>query len=153
MPGKLFKTVAAQGGTTKEFYVPCTYEYDGALIYYGCYPIASLGTSINYALTSFRVPHDFNSIIVASIVVIPKSTEASANWDIYSNYAQTGEDYQTHSESNTVSTYNVTNNQIFEVNIAGILTSLAANDMVGIKLLLSNSTHDVNVLGVRFKYS
>jgi hypothetical protein len=153
MSGRLFKTVAAGGGVTKEFYVPCTTVSDvGILSYYGSHPVAQLTIATDSAFISFRIPHDYNSIVVASIVVIPKFTTAGANWDIYSNYAQVGESYQAHNESDAATTYNVTNNQIFEVNIAGILTSLTANDIVGIKITQSNSSHDVNVLGVRFKY-
>lgn len=144
---------AAAGGATKEFFVPCTGVNGGAMGYDLTYPVGVLTNSLQEALISFRVPHDYNSIVTASIVVVPKYSSVTANWDIYSNYAQTGESYTTHTQNNTASTYNVTSGQVFEVDISGILTSLAAGDMVGISLKQSTAIHNVNVLGVRFKYS
>jgi hypothetical protein len=153
MPGKLFKTAAVQDNATKEFFVPCTgISGGGSMAYYGYYPVGRLAAISECAYTGFRIPHDYNSIVSASIVVIPRATQGAANWNLGSKYAQTGEGYQTHSENDTASTYNVTNDQVFEVNIANILTSLAANDVVGIVLSLADSAHDVDVLGVRFKY-
>jgi len=126
---------------------------EGSLMtYYGYSPVCRLALAYEYADMSFCVPHDFHNIIKAAIVVIPRATQAAANWDIYSNYAAAGEDFQTHLQNDVVSTYNVTDDQIFEVDISGILTSLAAGDYVGVDLMLMDAAHDVDVLGVMFKY-
>ena len=58
-----------------------------------------------------------------------------------------------HSEADAASTYNVTLNQCFEVDISGILTALATGDYVGIRLTVSTAGHDVFMVGIRFKYS
>ena len=47
----------------------------------------------------------------------------------------------------------LTSGQIFEVDIRGILTSLAAGDYVGIKLQTMVDFNDVDVLGIMFKYT
>tara|TARA_Y100000310_G_scaffold295019_1_gene325971 strand:+ start:2936 stop:3436 length:501 start_codon:yes stop_codon:yes gene_type:complete len=100
-----------------------------------------------------RVPDDFVSLTEAKIIVIPRATQGAANWDIFSYYAANGEAYNTHSESDTSTTYNVTLNQFFEVDISGILTSLAAGDYVGVGLQQSTAGHDVNVIGAFLKYA
>lgn len=143
---------ASAADLTKEFYVPVTYE-SGGISASTSYPVASLGTAPNYACTSFKVPHDFSVILSAELIVIPITTQANNDWDISSDYGALGESKSQHSEADAVTTYNTTAYQLFAVDISGILTALAADDFVGIKLLLSNSAHDVQVLGVRFRYS
>ena len=101
----------------------------------------------------FHVPADFTAIVDAVIILFPFQTVSTANWDITSDYGAAGQAKATHSESDTASTYNVTLNQLFELDISGILTSLAAGDYVGIKLTSGDSAHDCSVLGIRFKYS
>lgn len=148
----MFDKIEAGGGEppTKQFWVPVT---EGALmIWCGYYPVCRLSTSDEYADMSFCVPHDFHKIIEAYIVVIPAATQATANWDIYANYAAVGEVYGTHLQFDVATTYNVTINQIFEVDISGILTYLTAGDYVGVNLTQKHNDHDVDVLGVMFKY-
>lgn len=135
---------------TKEFWSSVTY---GTLMTrQGDYTVARLAAWSDYATMVFHVPHDFVTITDAYIVVIPRMTNAAARWDIYSDYAAVGEAYNNHSEADGLTSYNVTDDQIFEVDISGILTSLAAGDYVGIRMILMDANHDVDVLGVRFKY-
>ncbi len=107
----------------------------------------------NTAGAEFVVPPDFTAITEAVIVVIPLTTDVAANWNIDSDYGAAGQTKNTHSENDAASTYNVTADQIFEVDISGILTSLAAGDYVGIKITLGAGTDDFEMLGIRFKYS
>lgn len=139
--------------STKELSVPVTWAHTSTMAYYNAYPGAHLAILGNAAFMYFTVPHDFTSLVSAVIRVIPRATQATANWNIASMYASLGELYNIHSEADAASTYNVVNNTIFDVNIAGILTNIVAGDNVGVSLTLSDATHDVFVLGIRFRYS
>jgi len=118
----------------------------------GDYAVAELNDLNEKAFINFFCPADFKSLVEAVIIVIPKVNNATANWDIASDYAAPGEGMATHSESDVASTYDVTLNQLFEVDISGILTDLAAKDYVGVTLLQGDAADNVNVVGVRFKY-
>ena len=136
---------------TKEIWIPTT--HGTTMTNYGYYPVARLAGLFDDAYISFCTPHDFHSITEAYIAVIPRATQAAADWDIHAYYAAVGEAYNNHVGHDAASTYNVTNNQIFEVDISGILTSLAAGDYVGVYMELEDEAHDVDVLGIMFKYT
>ena len=135
----------------KHFWVPVTAGQN--MTNYGNYPVCHLSAANHSAYMSFYTPDDFHSITEAKVVVIPRNSHAAANWDIWSHYGAAGESYFAHFDNDTTTTYNVTNNQIFEVDISGILTSLAAGDYVGIKLQTMVDFNDVDVLGIQFKYT
>mgnify|MGYP001599690786 CR=1 FL=1 len=137
---------------TKEFFVPATHGSGmNSSTTYG--PVARCSVSTHYGAIYFYVPLDFASLTAAVIVVIPKATQALANWDIRSTYGAVGEAYNIHTGSNTAATYNVTNNQLYGVDISGILASIAAGDYVSITLEQGTDTHNVDIVGVRFKYA
>lgn len=150
----------ASGGyiATREFFVPATAAAGGATMGIGGdFPVAVLAVLNATGAIAFKVPHDFSTISNAEIIVIPQFTTATANWDIDSDYGAIGEAYNAHSENDAATTYNVTANQLFAVDlddaVNGILDNLAADDYVGIKLTQKDAAHDVRVLGVRFKYT
>ncbi len=116
------------------------------------YPHAQLSADTDDAFMSFLVPDDFLTLLEAKIYVFPAATQAAANWDIGAIYCGTGQAYNTHVASDVATTYNVTDGQLFEVDISSLLSSLAIGDIVGVTLLLSNSLHDVKVLGLYIKY-
>ena len=137
----------------KQFWVPVTFGSPTDLSNYGNYPVCHL-TLTNYsAYMSFCVPDDFHSITEAKVVVIPRNTHASANWNIYSHYGAAGESYMQHNQGDTTTTYSVSNGVVFEVDISGILTSLAAGDYVGIRFFKGDDWAYVDVLGIMFKYT
>jgi len=106
------------------------------------------------AFMDFFVPADFSSITAAVVAIIPATTSGTANIDIASDYAASGQASGTHSESDTASTYNVVSGQIFEIDISGILTSLAAGDYVGIRVTdNTGGGNNARTLGLRFKYT
>lgn len=117
----------------------------------GDFGVVRLANLNEYYRKDFVVPSDFNVLTEAVFVVIPKVTQAVADWDIASDYAAIGEAYNTHSEADAATTYNVTLNQLFEVDISGILSSIVAGDNVGISITLANAAHDVDILGIRLK--
>ena len=117
------------------------------------FPVGKCRNLNNAAHTAFKVPYDFSSITNAELIVRAGVTNANANWDILSDYGAIGEFYAIHDEVDTATTYNVTVNIKYAIDISGILSVLAADDYVGIRLIQADAGHDVDVLGVRFRYS
>ena len=142
-----------QAVVTKDFFVPVTTTRNGEMTYRGKVAVCILTDINQWAFTCFHMPHDFTAIVEAVLVVIPVSTQAAAEWSIATQYGSGGESYSAHLESDNTTTYNVSLGNYFEIDISGILTALAADDYVGIEVILRNAAHDVNVVGVRFKYS
>tara|TARA_Y100000310_G_scaffold84594_1_gene81490 strand:- start:5135 stop:5569 length:435 start_codon:yes stop_codon:yes gene_type:complete len=140
-----------RGPAAKELFIPVTAGDVWGAFY--SYPIMNCYNAGHLARMTFQVPTDFTSIVAAELIVIPAETEAANNWDIYSDYAGTGESAITHSENDTATTYNSVDNQIFAIDLSGILSALAANDFVGIKFVMQDNAHDAKVLGVRFRYA
>lgn len=142
---------AAGGGGTMEFWSPVTY---GSLMnVQGDFAGGKCSTSGQVAYVAFKVPNDFSSITNAEIVVIPLYTQASNDWDIDSDYGAVGEAHTANSETDSATTYGTAANQLFAIDVSGILSSLAAEDYVGIKLTLSNNSHDFVAIGFRLRYS
>lgn len=138
---------------TKEFFVPATIGSAGTTITAeGYFPGVYLNAAGEAAYASFHIPHDFSSIVEAVFICIPKVTTV-ANWDIYANYAANGELDTAHTESDTATTYNVTDETLYEVDLSGILTAIAAGDYVGVALAMGGEGPNVHIIGVRFKYS
>jgi hypothetical protein len=146
------------GGGTKEFFAPVTSWYDNSTTQHepleakDDYPTAPL-EQYDIGRIWFHVPNDFTSITDAVLVVITDHSDTSWNADIYTSYAAHNEDKDTHSASDTSSTYNVNSDQIEEFDISGLLSSLAAGDYVAVKVENRESTYTLHVLGVRFRYS
>lgn len=106
------------------------------------------------AFISFFVPNDFTAITDAVIVGIAKDTLNADAFDILVDYAADDEAYNTNSDSDEASTYSETQNDIFEWDISGLLGALAIADYVGVNVHNDGDTsQDVLILGVRFKYS
>lgn len=145
--------VKAIADGASQIWVPVTQSGVGDLVNKGDFPGGDGITGADESRMSFRCPDNFSSITTAVIMVIPEDTQANANWDIKSDYGAVGQGFTTHSESDAASTYNVTSDQIFEVDVSGILTALAAGDYVG--LAISNqggATHQVTFIGFYMKY-
>jgi hypothetical protein len=138
---------------TKEFFIPASQVGGGTFGFAGGFPIVDLPNANDNCGMSFYVPLDFTAIVDAVVVTIPNCTEANADWDTASSYGTAGQASNTHTDADTGSTYNVTSGQLYEVDIAGILSSIVAGDFVGVRLTNKNSAHDVFVVGIRFKYT
>ena len=138
-------------GATKEFFIPAT---GGNLVGYTIgWVVVRCDAANENAYMDFKVPHDFTSISNAEIILISRATQAAANWDIYAVYAAVGGPYDQHTASDTASTYNITNLELFAIDISGLLTALAADDYVGIRFCQGTAGHNADILGVRFKYT
>lgn len=147
--------VLAIAGTFEKFY-PATvgesYIVPSAYGKYAVIPIVGLGYPNNLAFITGHVPHDFGSVVELVAVVIPNGTSATFNLDISSMYAAAGEAYNANGESDAASTYNLTENQMTEIDLSGIFSSIAAGDYFGV-LIENHGAFDLKVLGVRLKYS
>jgi hypothetical protein len=139
--------------TARVLWVPATATSGGSATANSAHAVISLTGVNHHAFAEFRVPADFNTIQSAIMVVIPTASQSSANYDLKANYAAVGQALNTHEETNTGTTYNVTDEQLFSVDISGVLSSLAANDFVGIRFSEKTSGHDVDVLGIHFEYT
>jgi len=114
-----------------------------------------IGSSVSVNGTGnveFRIPDDFSSIVGIDVVIIPGGTDAATDIDLNSDYAGVGELFNAHSESNTTITYNLTINQIAELDVSSVFTSVAANDMCGLELDANNVTGGFLILGLRLRY-
>jgi len=145
---------AEAAAPTREFFLPATLGTLGGTAG-ATYRRASiiLNAAGEYACMTFEIPWDFTAIVSAEIIVIPLATQANANWDIGVYYASVGEAATTHSETDAATTYNVTNGQVFAVDVSGILTAIAPGDNAGMYLAQQAAGHNVAVLGIRFRYN
>lgn len=148
---------------TKEFFVPVTYGTEmGATGYHPGALVDAIGEG---AYMEFFVPADFSSITSAVVVGIVIAADKGVAFpmvaSLYSNYGALDEHYAIHSEvaanANNVEGAS-TISDLISWNIAGIFSSLVANDQVGIKLEYTSVMGDLNhtdarILGVWFKYS
>lgn len=145
----------SDGGTdtrlaTKEWLV--TYG-DGGISLTGDVPLAPL-TNGQSAAVGFECPPDFQELVRAKLKVLPTATQAAADWDLDSDYGGVGEAPNTHSEADAATTYNVTNNQWYDIELValGFFASLAVGDRGGIKLTVSTAGHTVSVFSLVFEY-
>jgi len=136
---------------TKQFFIPVTFA--SLQTNYTYHTVGECNAASEQANMEFMVPHDFHTLIECLIFVIPRFTTAAAVWYLNCNYAGLGEAYNIHTERDLVTTYDVTDNQIFAVDASGVLTSLAAEDCVGLGLQQGAAGDNVNVLGVLFRYA
>lgn len=141
---------ATPAPVTKEFFAGWGYTDGSAGFEYGLAHASVANTK--YVVCNFFVPHDFTAITDAVIVLISNSSEGAANIDISSSYGAAGEAKDTHTESDSDSTYVLTLDQFYELDVSGILTGIAVGDYVGVKLL-NSETNVLAVFGLRFKYT
>jgi hypothetical protein len=166
-PGGLGLVLTGQGAgvdptysalSSRELWAPVTYGISNGVVdvlgVLGNFPDVYCSALNDIAHVSFRVPSDFTSLLQAKFVVVPQTTLAAADWDIAATYASVGEGYNTHIQSDAVTTYNVTIVIIYEVDLSGILSNIAAGDYVGVSIKNAGGLgHRFYALGVRFKYS
>ena len=136
---------------TKELFVPVT---QGTLItYMSFFPVCRLASVGELARIAFRVPSNFVTLVSASVIIIAQATKTAAAYYTYAYYAAIGEAYNTEYGENEASTYNVVDNKLYAIDIAGLLADLAASDCVGLELDQGQDGDNLDVVGVYFKYS
>ena len=130
-----------------------TPDNGGAVGTHGNWPVILLGAINESALMSFPVPAGFTALVAADIVVIADCTDAAAEWSIYSEYGTYGEAYNVHSESDILTTYNATQNDLIAVDCTGILTGIAADDFVGLEFVIRINLDHAYVVGFYMTYT
>lgn len=133
-----------------EKFYPAVFS-DQSMDSYSNYAVA-LSISGNAAFISGRVPWNFNSIASAEVLFYPEVNDATADIDIITKYAAEGEAYNTHQDIDDSSTYNLTGDQLFALDVSGLLTNLAAGDNFGIEVK-NNEANFAYVLGFRLRYN
>ena len=145
--------LAGSAGATKEFFAPVTLSSQTFAAEQDYHPVAPLAAGGQTARIEFNVPADFSSITDAVVEGIAKSTNGTASFRALASYAANGEVANVNAEQDLTIAGNITDTRFHEVNISGILSSLAASDKVGIGFEINDTSSKLYVTGVRFKYS
>ena len=135
----------------QEVFVPVTFATD--LRANGAWPIGRLDATAEVTLIVFHVPTGFTAITKAVIVATPQATQASADYDYSLEYGGANQAYNTHTGSDTATTYNATSGTVLEIDISGQLGSLAAGDYVAVEVKIGTVGHDLDVHGVLFQWT
>lgn len=125
----------------------------GGITLTGDVPLAAI-TNGESAAVGFHCPTKLQQLVHAYLMVLPNATQANADWDLNSDYGKVGEAPNTHSEVDAGTTYNVTNNLWYDIELValGFFANLTINDRGGIRLTVSTAGHDASLFGLRFEY-
>ncbi len=111
--------------------------------------LAAAGTQ-NY---TFEIPSDFESLASLELVVFSTGTEAGpVDVDLSSSYGSEGEAKDTHTQSNTLTPLAFVANQLRELDLSSVFTSLAPGDNCGVDIT-NNLAGNLNVLGVKIRFN
>lgn len=124
------------GGTRALWAQPYTLVNTGTQhISRGDHGVMQIGSvsSIGDAHFSIAVPSDFGTQSKLVIVVSPGQT-GNLRWNADSDYGADGEAYNVHSETVAEATLAVIANEMTELDVSGLASSLAAGDYLGVKL-------------------
>lgn len=137
----------AEDVSTKEVFIPSA---GGSNV--GSYlteQIASAG-AIRH---SWRVPHNYTSIVSAVLVAIPAATSGPQTIQLTTNHAAAGEDATSVQEQDLAFVANYTANEMQEFDMSSVLTGIAADDFVGLLFDRQGAGFgNLEVLGIRFRY-
>lgn len=150
--------VPAGEAATKEFFVPFLFGEDGAtheaIGMYNCWLIDAANEC---AYTTFRVPHDFTSLISAKIIYLGKkeSSGYGFDWTVTTYFCENEAAHNEHTDSVTENASVMANNIRGEFDITEAFTGIVADDAIGLKLLCDVVSAQVGcrLLEVVFKYS
>lgn len=143
---------------TKEFFIPVGYMYDDSavdwvrLVSQGGITVARIAEVGDEAGCNFRVPHDFNSLTNAYMVIIPLETKANTPITLNSSYGAEGESYNNHTEADGTYTKSITDTQIALLDMTGILSGISPGDYVGAGLTPRTSNTNFDVMGLMIYY-
>jgi len=118
---------------------------------WNCYPSAYFTSNGQEAGMCLHVPSDFSSLRSLKVFGIAEMN-GSVDIDVYVKYAATGEHYATHQQQDTSTEPSVSDHHLFEMNLNGLVSALAANDSIGIRLVY-HETQDVYILGAQLEYN
>lgn len=98
------------------------------------------------------VPVDFVSLVSVEAIGIPAGDFTDKGIDLFSSYGAVGESVIQHQESDTTPVVSGTGSQFFSLNLASVLTQIAAGDVCGIKIDNINVGVNINWIGIRLRY-
>ena len=105
---------------------------------------------------NFAMPSDLSSIYDIRLlgVISPGAALTNRDIDLYSDYASIAENYSTHSQSDTTSTYDLStySDKIYGFDLSGIVTNIVADDLLGIRVAHNDIGGAIRYLGIRLKY-
>ncbi len=146
-------SISNPGRTTKQFFAPEDAS-DQAITSYGARSLRRLSATNDKIWATFQVPWDFAAITKAVLKCVGTITKTSVDLDISSIYASDGEANNAHTESDLVTTYDYTGGELFEIDIATILSNLQPGDNVGIQILDAlDPGGELYIIGVEFRYA
>jgi hypothetical protein len=119
---------------------------------YGTYRTRSVAAT-GVMNASFQVPEDFNKLIELFIEYVAVTGLVDADIDLASNYAKTGENYQQHVETDTLSTYTCPSNIWCEMDLTPVFSDIEAGDHCGIQInqsIVGSTVHYKHIV-MRYK--
>jgi len=138
--------------TTKELFVPGDHS-DQAITNYSERSVRRVSADNDEVWFTFQVPWDFAAITKAVLKCVAIAAKTNVNLDILAVYASDGEAHDNHTDSDLATLYDYPGNVIFEIDVAPILTNLAAGDNVGIRLLDAvDPGGELYIMGLEFRY-
>lgn len=134
------------------FYVNATIDEKG---YFQGIRLDNNGEEIPFV---FPVPSGFSSLINAYLVYIALANKGSTDGMVVgAQFGAAGEDYNDDfGSTGTIDTGAVTNEEIYEVDVSGALTDIAAGDYVAVRVSIppfSADSGDRLVIGFKFEYA
>lgn len=99
---------------------------------------------------AFQVPHDFETLDDANVIMIPDASE-TIQWDLNVSVSAAGETQDNDVRTGVDSTQAVTINVLTEIDIMSQLIGLAAGDYVAIDF--QSDTANLRIIGFEFDYN
>lgn len=132
-----------------------SFRYTGGATNLGYHRVIQLDADGEVMRFNFFVPHNFTAITEVYVIVYADDAVSDADIDIDSEYGANGEDYNTHTEADTSTTYNFSADVWSKLSLAGILSSLVAGDRVGVNIEMKEAGKPIKipVQGLIFKYT
>jgi hypothetical protein len=118
-------------------------------------PVIICDANDERASFGFSIPSSFNSVEKCAIWCLgPTNVGVNIDIDITVRYAQNGEAYNAHSQSDTTSTYNFTVNEITEIDITSLVRTLdpQPSSLFSVEVRLKQAWDDLFVYGVYMEY-
>jgi hypothetical protein len=115
-----------------------------------------INSSNSAAFFTFQVPGDFAQLTSVQLVGIPSAAAAGPGRDIdlTSDYAQPGEAFNNHSESDLATIYDLTGtaNTIFGIDATTVFSNLSAGDHCGLQVKHNSIGGAIEYIGIAINY-
>jgi len=112
-----------------------------------------INAQTEYAIIEFRAPHDLANVVAVEVIVVSQY-DVAWSYALASRYGAVGQNKATHFTDGTPTDVSLSANILAALNAAGVLSALAAADIVGLQIYQTGTTTvEVLVLGVRLRYT